>query len=314
MPTTLTSIPALSSLPGPIILAIGVFDGIHLGHQAVLNRALTDARTAHGTPVAVTFDPHPAKILRPGKTTHLLTATPHKLRLIQSLGIETTLVIPFTPDFAATPPHEFVRDLHTACRPLLEICVGHEWCFGRARAGNLELLRIMGDQLGFREVGVPAVQIDGQIVSSTAIRTAIEQGNLAHAARLLGRPYTILGTVIHGQHLGQSLGFPTANISAHNEQFPPNGVYLVTAQLNHQTLHAVANLGTRPTVTNPPTPSDRHLELHILDFTGDIYNNDIEITFHTKLREEQKFDSLTSLKTQITQDIAQARHLLSTQT
>lgn len=311
MPTTLTSIPDLASIPGPIVLAIGVFDGIHLGHQSVLERALEDARAADGTAVAVTFHPHPAKVLRPHKATHLLTATPHKLRLIHALGIETTLVIPFTQAFAATPPHEFVRELYTACRPLREICVGHEWCFGRARAGNLELLRIMGNQLGFQEVGVAAVEIDNQIVSSTAIRTAIEQGDLDHASRLLGRSYSILGTVIHGQHVGQSLGFPTANLSAHNEQFPPNGVYLVTAQLGSRTLHAVANLGTRPTIASPPTASDRRLEIHILDFAEDIYGQDIEVTFRRKLREERKFESLEALKVQIGKDIGRAREILS---
>jgi len=305
----LRSIPELATLPHPVFLAIGVFDGVHLGHQSVLLRALADARAAGGITVAVTFDPHPAKVLRPASAPRLLTASDHKLRLIRSLGIDSVLVIPFTAQFAATPPEDFVLQLHAACHPLREICVGHEWCFGRRRAGNLEMLRQMGDRLGFDEVGVPAIEADGAIVSSTAIRAAIEAGNLARASRLLGRDYPILGTVTRGDRIGRSLGFPTANLSAHNEQFPPNGVYAVTALWRGCSLKGVVNLGVRPTIHC--ATGERLLELHLFDFDQEIYGDDIEVTFRRHLRPEQKFPTLEALKAQITLDAEQARRALA---
>ena len=259
--------------------------------------------------MAVTFDPHPAKILRPASAPRLLTATAHKLRLIHALGIESVLVIPFDKQFAATPPEQFVLDLHAACHPLREICVGHEWSFGRARAGNLEMLRQMGDRLAFDEIGVPAVQVNGEIVSSTAIRAAVESGDLARAARLLGRDYSILGTVTRGDQLGRTLGFPTANLSAHNEQFPPNGVYAVTAQWRDHSLKGVANLGIRPTIAS--ATGERLLELHLFDFDRDIYGDDVEVTFRSHLRPEQKFPTLEALKAQIATDITKARRVLT---
>jgi riboflavin kinase/FMN adenylyltransferase len=304
----LRAIPDLATLPGPIYLAIGVFDGVHLGHRSVLLRALDDAQAGGGSAVAVTFDPHPSKILRPANASRLLTATAHKLRLIGGLGIESVLVIPFTAEFSATPAEHFVQELHAACRPLREICVGHEWCFGRGRAGNLAMLREMGDRLGFDELGVPAVQVDGEIVSSTAIRGAVETGDLARAARLLGRDYSVLGTVVRGDQLGRSLGFPTANLSAHNEQFPPNGVYAVTALWRKRKLKGVVNLGVRPTIA--AASGELLLELHLFDFNEDIYGEDIEVTFHCCLRPERKFASLDELKSQIARDVAEARRLL----
>jgi riboflavin kinase/FMN adenylyltransferase len=306
----LSAIPDLASIPGPVYLAIGVFDGVHLGHRSVLSRALSDARAGGGSVVAVTFDPHPAKILRPASAPRLLTASAHKLRLIKALGIDLVLVIPFTKEFAATAPEDFVLQLHQACHPLREICVGHEWSFGRGRAGNLEMLQKMGDRLGFDEVGVPAVQVDGEIVSSTAIRAAVEAGELARAGRLLGRDYSILGTVVQGDGLGHSLGFPTANLSAHNEQFPPNGVYAVTAQWRDQQLKGVANLGVRPTIAS--ASGERLLELHIFDFDREIYGQDVEVTFRTHLRPEKKFETLDALKAQIARDAAEGRRILST--
>ena len=313
MLNVLRSIPELATLPGPIYLAIGVFDGVHLGHRSVLlralNDALNDARHGGGTAVAVTFDPHPIKILRPDHAPRLLTASGHKLRLIRDLGIQTVLVIPFTREFAATAPEDFVLALHAACQPLKEICVGHEWSFGKGRAGNLEMLQRMGDRLGFDEVGVPAVQVDGEIVSSTAIRAAVEAGDLPRAARLLGREYSILGTVNHGERLGHQLGFPTANLSAHNEQFPPNGVYAVTAQWGDRALKGVVNLGIRPTIAS--ATGDRVLEIHLFDFDQDIYGEDLEVTFRAYLRPEKKFENLDALKSQIAQDVAAAHRALA---
>src|SRR5712692_3959191 len=207
----LRAIPELARLPGPLFLAIGVFDGVHRGHQAVISTSAGHARAANGTPVVVTFDPHPEKILRPQTAPHLLTATQHKIELIRNLGVAHLLVINFDRKFAATPPEEFVRELVTHSKPLREICVGHEWSFGKDRRGNLDLLRKLGAHFDFNVVGIPPVKVNGAVVSSTAIRQAVERGDLNKAAEMLGRDYTILGTVIAGNKLGKTIGFPTAN-------------------------------------------------------------------------------------------------------
>jgi riboflavin kinase/FMN adenylyltransferase len=212
--------------------------------------------------------------------------------LIRDLGVEHILVLPFTREFADTEPSEFIRALAAAC-PLREICVGHEWCFGKNRSGNLALMAALGEELAFDEVGVPAVQIDGEVVSSTAIRRDIKAGDFAKAARLLGRPYAILGTVVRGQQLGRKLGFPTANLATHNEQFPPNGVYAVQVRrdcASTELWRGVANIGVRPTLNN--AAGERLLEVHVLDFRERLYDEEIEVTFVRFLRPEQKFPSL----------------------
>jgi riboflavin kinase/FMN adenylyltransferase len=304
----LRSIPELANLPGPLFLAIGVFDGVHRGHQAVICTSAEHAQSANGTPVVVTFDPHPMKVLRPRDAPHLLTATHHKIRLIRDLGVQHLLVIKFNETFAATAPENFVQQLVTYSKPLREICVGHEWSFGKGRRGNLALLRKLGAQFDFGVVGIPAVTLEnGELVSSTAIRQAVEAGDLAKAADMLGREYTILGTVVGGDHLGKKIGFPTANLSAHSEQFPPNGVYFAQATLDGIIYPGVVNLGYRPTVSSGK--SERVLEIHLLDFERDIYGKDVEVRFIRYLRPEQKFEDVDALARQIEVDVQQARKL-----
>jgi riboflavin kinase/FMN adenylyltransferase len=304
----LRSIPDLIHLPGPLFLAIGVFDGVHRGHQAVISTSADHARAANGTPVVVTFDPHPMKVLRPSKAPHLLTATQHKIELIRDLGVRHLLIINFDKAFAATEPEDFVKRLVTNSKPLREICVGHEWSFGKDRRGNLDLLGKLGAQFDFQVVGIPAVTLgSGEPVSSTAIRHAIEAGDLAKAAEMLGREYTILGTVVQGEHLGKKIGFPTANLSAHNEQFPPNGVYFAHATLDGIVHPGVVNLGYRPTVSREK--SERVLEIYLFDFDHEIYGKDIEVRFIQFLRPEQKFENLDMLARQIELDVQQARKL-----
>jgi riboflavin kinase / FMN adenylyltransferase len=304
---TLHSISELAQLHGPLFLAIGVFDGVHLGHQAVISAATNHARAAQGTPVAMTFDPHPLKVLRPQHAPHLLTATQHKIALIRNLGVEHLLVINFDKKFAATSPEKFVEELVVHSRPLREICVGHEWSFGKDRRGNLGLLKKLGPRFDFSVVGVPPVLINGEVVSSTAVRQAVENGDFAKAAEMLGRDYTILGTVTHGDNLGKKIGFPTANLSAHSEQFPPNGVYLAEAWINGVLYHGVINLGYRPTVSSGK--SERVLEIYLLDFDRDIYGEDVEVRFVRYLRPERKFDNMESLAQQIELDVRRAREL-----
>ena len=304
---TLRSISDLTSLPGPLFLAIGVFDGVHRGHQAVISTSARHAHSADGTPVVVTFDPHPAKVLRPHDAPHLLTATQHKISLIRNLGVEHLLVINFDKTFAGTPPESFVEQLVKHSRPLREICVGHEWSFGKGRAGNLDLLKKLGARFDFNVVGIPPVTLSGDVVSSTAIRQAVEAGDFAKAAEMLGRDYTILGTVVRGDDLGKKIGYPTANLSAHSEQFPPNGVYFAQAKIDNVLHHGVVNLGIRPTVSSGK--SERVLEIYLLDFDRDIYGKDVEVRFVKYLRPEKKFESVDALVRQIDVDVQQARKL-----
>lgn len=302
---SLRSIPELAKLEGPLFLAIGVFDGVHLGHQAVIRTSAEHAKEVSGTPVVVTFDPHPAKVLRPQDAPHLLTATQHKIALIRDLGVAHLLVIRFDRTFAGTPPETFVRQLVESSKPLREICVGHEWSFGKNRAGNLALLQKLGSEYHFNVVGIKPVTVNGTVVSSTAIRDAVEKGKFAKAAEMLGREYTILGTVKEGAHLGKKLGFPTANLSAHSEQFPPNGVYVAEARLDGVTWRGVANLGTRPTIESEKP--ERVLEVYLFDLHRDIYGEDVEIRFVRYLRPEKKFESLDELAAQIARDVIEAK-------
>jgi riboflavin kinase/FMN adenylyltransferase len=303
----LHSISELTNLPGPVFLAIGAFDGVHLGHQAVISTSARHAHSAEGTPVVVTFDPHPAKVLRPENPPHLITSTPHKIALIRAHGVGHLLIIPFDKNFAQTEAQDFVAQLTESAKPLREICVGHEWSFGKNRAGNLALLRTLGARHDFNVVGIPPVRVSGAVVSSTAIRARIERGDFAGAAVMLGRDYTILGTVREGSKLGRQLGFPTANLSAHSEQFPPNGVYFVEAWLEGVLHHGVVNVGFRPTVSGEK--AERMIEVHLLDFHRDIYGADIEIKFVQFLRPEKKFESVEALGQQITVDVKKAREL-----
>ncbi len=301
----LHSFEELSALPGPLFTAIGVFDGVHLGHQAVISTSARHANAAGGKSVVVTFDPHPAKVLRPSEAPHLLTATQHKIALIRGLGVAHLLVIPFDLQFAATPPAEFVQELVRHARPLRQICVGHEWSFGKNRAGNLTLLQKLGVEYDFEVIGIKPVAVDGTVVSSTAIRGSVENGDFATAAKMLGREYTILGTVKRGAQLGRKLGFPTANLSAHSEQFPPNGVYAAEANLNGKVLRGVANLGYRPTVES--AEPERLLELHLFDLDQEIYGEDVEVRFVRYLRPERKFKNVDELAAQIARDVDDAR-------
>ena len=191
-------------------------------------------------------------------------------------------------------------------KSLREICVGHEWSFGKNRRGNLELLQNIGAKFEFNVVGIPPVTVNGELVSSTTIRRAVEVGDLRKAATMLGREYTILGTVVRGDNLGKKIGFPTANLSAHNEQFPPNGVYFAEATLDGLVYPGVINLGYRPTVS---TEKERVLEIHLFDFDHEIYGNDLEVRFRRYLRPEKKFESVEALAWQIEADVKQAREL-----
>ena len=331
----LRSISDLATIRGPVVLAAGVFDGFHLGHRAVIERAMADAAVAGGTAAVVTFDPHPAAILRPNNAPPLLTSTRHKIRLLHEAGMKHVLVLQFTPEFAAKAPENFIAELAAACSPLREICVGEDWAFGKERAGNLALLKSLGMKLGFDAVGISPVTVDGRAVSSTVIRAAVEDGALDIAARLLGRDFGVFGSVIEGRRLGRTLGFPTANVLPESEQLPPNGVYAVrvvidpaaaegtrradltrNAELETRNVEisppphvggymGIANVGVRPTVAD--NGAQRLVEVHLFDFDSELYGRDLEVFFLRFIRPEQKFPSLGALRSQIASDVAAVR-------
>lgn len=304
----LNSIDALAEIPSPVVLAVGVFDGMHLGHRAVLETALEESRRLGATAVALSFDPHPATVLRPDAVPRLLTPTPQKLRLMERLGFHHALVVRFDAEFAAKSAEDFVSRLVAAARPLAGICIGEGWRFGHRRLGDADLLRRIGSEKNFITREVSAVLVDGAVVSSTLIRKAIAEGRLAEAARLLGRDYSLTGTVLHGAGLGSKIGFPTANIATDSLQLPPNGVYAVDALIGDDHFHGVANLGVRPTLG---TESNRLLEVHLFDFTGDLYGCDLEVRLVEFLRPEKKFASLDDLRAEISRDSVAARELLA---
>jgi riboflavin kinase / FMN adenylyltransferase len=303
----LRAIDELSSLPGSTHLAIGVFDGLHVGHQAVIGRALESARQSSGHAVVVTFDPHPVRVLRPEKAPRLLTSTRHKVRLIEKLGVDAVLLLEFTLEFSKTAPEIFIEQLARAARHLKQICVGQEWTFGANRSGSIRLLEKMAPKLGFHVASVAPILVDQRVVSSTLIRSAVEGGDLQSAAKYLGRDFTILGTVTQGRQLGRRLGFPTANLQAHNELFPPDGVYVAKAWFREQEYGGVVNIGIRPTIENES--GERTLELHLFDFDQQIYGEDIEVAFVQYLRAEKKFAGVDELQRQIRRDAELARQI-----
>ncbi|MDK3162339.1 bifunctional riboflavin kinase/FAD synthetase [Kamptonema cortianum] len=283
----LEHIESLRDLTRPVCIAIGYFDGVHLGHQAVIHDAVVRARANGGVSVALTFNPHPARILRPQESPLMLTSLEHKIGLIKELDADFLLMQPFTLEFARTEPESFIRRLHAVCSPLTSISVGHQWAFGHARKGNVALIRTLGGELGFDVGEVPPVEVNGETVSSTLIRKFLREGDLFTVSRFLGRPYSILGEVVHGDQRGRKIGFPTANLHVGAESLPPEGVYVCRARVDGRTYPAVANVGGRPTVSDCSTPASS-VEAHLLDFQGDLYGRRVEVFFKKFLRPEKK--------------------------
>lgn len=301
----LTSIDALSALPGPVALAIGVFDGLHLGHQEVIEAAREHARQHHGQAVVMTFEPHPLQVLRPEAAPRRLHGPRYQSRLLEQLGVAGVLTCPFTPEVAGMTAEVFVEALVRACRPLGCISVGYTWSFGRNRSGNIHALMDLGQAHHFAVYGVPPICVDGQVVSSTLIREAVVAGDLARAARLLGRAHGLFGRVEEGRRLARQWGVPTANLQPDADLLPPYGVYAVSAAIDGQWRPGVANLGLRPTVETGQTRP--RLEVHVFDWAGDLYGRDLEVRLEAFLRPEQAFAGVESLRAQILEDVRQAR-------
>ena len=303
----LTDIADLARVRGPLHLAIGVFDGVHRGHQAVVDAAKESAATSGGSVVVVTFDPHPIELLSPGNAPRLLTASAHKLHILERhLGVRHVLIVPFTREFADQTGEAFVESLIAAAPPegIARICVGQGWQFGKDRSGDTALLEGLGERFHFKVSGVETVEKNGMRVSSTRIREAIAAGDFEIAAALLGRVYSVFGSVIRGRQLGRTIGFPTANLTVHCEQLPPTGVYAVRATGSGDSWNGVANLGYRPTVEGGEMK--RLLEVHLFGLESEIYGEDLEVEFVEFIRPEQKFPEIDALKVQIGKDVEAA--------
>ncbi|MSU26677.1 MAG: bifunctional riboflavin kinase/FAD synthetase [Pedosphaera sp.] len=305
----LTAATELRARPRKVCVAIGVFDGVHLGHQQVIRQTLGDARQHEGVPVVITFDRHPNAVVAPDRVPPMLHSLPQKLRAIESLGIANTLLIRFDRAFSEQTGEQFIRSLALDFGHLHSVCVGSEFTFGHKRSGNVALLKQLGAELKFIVHGLAAVSLDGEPVSSTRIREAVRTGDLDSASQMLGREYSIAGSVIRGDQLGRKLGFPTANLDVAGLILPPNGVYAVHARVAGREHRGALNLGLRPTLASP-TPR-LQCEVHLLDFAEEIYGEELELTFATKLRDEQKFPDLAALQSQIHRDFAAARACFS---
>ena len=300
----------LAAIGRRVCLAIGVFDGVHLGHQRVIGQARDDAQAAGGVSVVLTFDPHPMRVLQPDKAPLLLTSTEHKLKLIESLGVDACLLLTFDKPFSETPAEKFAERIADKRHQLQEICVGTRFRFGHDRAGDVRLLEKLAPQYGFVVKEIKSVQTDvGEMISSTAVRERVLRGDLDAVRLMLDRPFSILGTVEQGQHRGHEVGFPTANLNPYNEVLPPDGVYAARVHLGSELLAGVVNIGVRPTFEGGERR--RVLEVHILDFDRDLYGHDVEVVFIGKIRDEQKFPSVNALREQIAADIATARKLIA---
>jgi riboflavin kinase/FMN adenylyltransferase len=288
-----------------VCLAIGFFDGVHLGHQQLIRQTISDARQHNAIAVVLTFNQHPNSIVAPDKVPPLIYSLPQKLRAIESLGADALLLIQFNKEFSEQTGEEFIRSLSRDFGKIHSICVGADFVFGHKRSGNVALLKKLGGEIGFQVHGLSAVSLDGEVVSSTRIRETIRAGDFDAASQMLGRVYAISGKVIEGDKLGRQLGFPTANLDAAKLVLPPNGVYFGSTRLNGQFYRVALNIGLRPTVTSGKP--ELRVEAHLLDFTGDLYGSELEVEMDEKLRDEKKFSSAMELQKQIASDIAAAR-------
>jgi riboflavin kinase/FMN adenylyltransferase len=285
-----------------VCLAIGFFDGVHLGHQQIIRQTIADARQHDALALVLTFDRHPNTIVAPDYVPPLIYSLPQKLRVIESLGADALLLIHFDEEFSRQSGGEFIRRLAQEVGQIQSLCVGADFVFGHKRSGHVALLKKLGGEIGFTVHGLAAVSLDGQIVSSTRVREFIRAGDLDAVSQMLGRPYAISGRVIEGEHLGQQLGFPTANLDAAGLALPPNGVYAGFANIRGKTHRAALNIGFRPTVASGVQLI--HVEAHLLNFDGKLYGEELEIEIGHKLREEKKFTSPVELREQIARDIA----------
>ena len=291
----------------PRSIAIGIFDGIHRGHQKILQAMIKQSKRFKTSSLAVTFDPHPSKVLAPKKTSPtILMSLPHRLRFLEAMGVHEVLVLRFNKKFARVSHENFLRQILLKRLGMKSLSVGHDFCFGYRALGDAFYLREQSARLGFHFSQAGPLRVNGEVISSTCIRERIEAGDLSGAAEMLGRPVSVYGTVIHGRGRGKSVGFPTANLNPHHEALPPAGVYAAYGYLDGQKLKAVIHIGQRPTFHD----REKSLEAHFLRFHKKIYGRDVELIFVKRLRPIAMFDSPKHLASAILADISKAKKLL----
>ncbi len=293
-------------LPRGGVATIGNFDGVHLGHRKILQAVVSRAKEIGRPSIAITFEPHPLAVLRPDLAPPRLQTLHQKEEVIEAIGIEWLLVIPFTRDFSLTEPEDFARDFLCARLAVKELHIGHHFAFGRGKRGNLELLRQMSPTCGYVASGVDEVRYGGEAISSTRIRAAIARGEIRDANAMLGREYELDGIVSKGERVGRKIGYPTINLAPENELYPGDGVYVTQIEIRSfgRRLDCVTNIGHRPTVYEDyATP----VETYVLDFSSEVYGERVRLFFFDRLREERKFPSVTALTEQIGRDIEATR-------
>ncbi len=294
------------------VVTLGVFDGVHVGHRYVIDQVIRLARERRGTAVVVTFAEHPKAIID-NRRPQLITSLPHRIRLFEQLGVDATLVLPFDAKLRATEADDFAREVFHDALHAEVVLLGFNGRFGKGGSGDFDALKRLGASLGFDARQADAITLGGDRVSSTEIRRAILGGDLDRAARMLGRPVSILGTVIAGDGRGRTLGWPTANLDLHHEVRPPRGVYGCEVDFDGRRIMALCNVGVRPTFVASeraaPDPlawevrdSMEQIEVHLLNFKGDLYGHDLEVFFLTRLRDEKKFSGKDELVRQLEED------------
>nr|WP_171955400.1 bifunctional riboflavin kinase/FAD synthetase [Novosphingobium sp. NDB2Meth1] len=290
------------------VIALGNFDGFHLGHQAVAGEAVRWARAEGRPAIIATFDPHPVRHFKPDAAPFRLTTLDQREALFKAAGADAMLVFAFDGTLAGTTADSFVRDLLVGRLGAAAVVTGEDFTFGKARGGNIQVLRDVGAEAGLQTRAVGPVLLDGEVVSSSRIREALIAGDPQEAARLLTRPFAIKGPVQHGDKVGRTINFPTANLDIGTYLRPRYGIYAVTGHLpDGRVLKGAANIGIRPTFD----PPKELLEPHFFDFSGDLYGQEIEVAFHHFLRGEAKFDSLDALVAQMGRDCDEAKRLLA---
>ncbi len=290
------------------VAAIGIFDGLHRGHQLLLNRMLKKAHALKAQSMVITFFPHPAHVLKPEIKLGYLVSLEHRLKLLAGMGVDICLVMPFTKKFAHIEPQNFIRNFLVKRLNVKAVFVGEDFRFGRNRAGDINLFKLLAMECGYEMHAVEALKQGNEPISSTRLRRLIAEGNLKEAKQLLGRPFSVFGIVVKGEGRGKLLGFPTANVNYQNDIMPPQGVYAVRVLWKNKTLMGVANLGQRPTFKSRDLKV--HLEVYIFDFQSHFYGDIIEVEFIAKIRDERKFPTLNALIEQINKDIKRAKTLL----
>lgn len=302
---------SLSNIRNPIkksVVTIGVFDGVHIGHQAIIKEVVARARAVKAKSILITFDPHPLKIIKPGERVPTLISLAHRARLAKAMGINKVFVVKFSRALANMSAEDFIKMLVRKLG-VRDIYVGENFYLGKgASSGPRELQRIAKGH-SFKVHVVKSVKVGGETVSSSRIRTLIAKGDIGKAARFLGRKVSVLGTVVSGAALARELGYPTANINPHHEAIPPSGVYAVKIRCGKDIYNGVLNIGTRPTFYGRDTEPEPVIEAHIFNFRKNIYGRDLEVFFVKKLRDEKKFRSTEALVSQIRLDEKRARSI-----